>query len=301
MPCYNSGKHLKTAVDSVLSQTFKDWELIVVDDGSTDNSLEILNDYNGRLKVLRQANQGAGTARNLGINQATGEYLAFLDSDDLWFPWALETIALVLNKSHAEIIAGEVIRFRENDVPEQKKHESQPRFTIYKNPLDAARRGGYWLYLQGALAISRQATLAVGGYAEGRINGEDTHLILKLGTAKKCCIVESPPLAAYRGHENNSILSPLRGYAGTIFQLDQERSGNYPGSGRDKLARWSILTKHSRPLSIGCLKSGYQSEAWRVFFRTIIYNIVLFRIKYLLAFPIFSFLQLGKSKRKTGN
>jgi len=299
MPCYNSGEYLKTAVDSVFAQTFKDWEMIVVDDGSTDNSLAILNDYQGRLKLLRQTNQGAGTARNLGMRQATGEYLAFLDSDDFWFPWALETLAAAIAESRAEIAAGEVVRFRENNLPDPKQHESKPRWHVYKNPLEAARRGGHWLYLPITMAIRRQTAFAVGGFAEGRINGEDTHLVLKLGTANKCCIIESPLLAGYRQHENNSIHSLSRGYAGMIFQLDQEQKGNYPGTGRDKLARWGILTKHSRSLSIGCLKSGQQAQAWRIFFRTLGYNIVLGRIKYLLAFPVVSLLNLGKFTRKT--
>ena len=301
MPCYNSGKYLSKAVDSVLAQTFPDWELIVVDDGSTDNSLAILNEYQGRLKLLRQTNQGAGTARNLGIKQATGEYLAFLDSDDFWFPWALETLAAAIAESRAEIAAGEVVRFRENDLPDPTQHENKACWKTYRNPLDAARRGRYWLYLPTAMSIRRNVALAVGGYAEGRINGEDTHLVLKLGTANKCCIIESPPLAGYRQHENNSILSQSRGYAGMVFQLEQEQNGIYPGSGPDKLGRWDILTRHSRALSVGCLKSGQQVQAWRIFFRTLGYNFALGRIKYLLAFPVVSLLYLGRLKSPNGS
>ena len=87
MPVYNSEKFLKTAIDSVEKQTLQDVELICVDDGSTDNSLEILkkcSDSNPRIKVHSQKNQGSGSARNLALEYATGDFIVFLDSDDYY-------------------------------------------------------------------------------------------------------------------------------------------------------------------------------------------------------------------------
>ena len=86
IPTYNRGWILKEAVDSVLSQHYTDFELIVVDDGSTDNTLALLQTYKGRLKILQQENLGVSAARNLGIENSCGQYIAFLDSDDLWLP-----------------------------------------------------------------------------------------------------------------------------------------------------------------------------------------------------------------------
>ena len=84
MPCYNSSKTLIDSVDSVLNQSYKNVELIVVDDGSTDNSLEILNNIKDeRVKLFKQGNKGPGCARNFGINKSTGDYILFCDSDDL--------------------------------------------------------------------------------------------------------------------------------------------------------------------------------------------------------------------------
>ena len=86
IPTYNRGWILKQAVESVLAQDFGDYELIVVDDGSTNNSQEMLQSYRQDLIVLRQNNQGVSAARNRGIAEASGQLVAFLDSDDLWLP-----------------------------------------------------------------------------------------------------------------------------------------------------------------------------------------------------------------------
>ena len=87
MPVYNTSQFLKKSIESVFNQTLKDIELICVDDGSTDNSLEVLNEYkesHPSLKVISQKNQGAAKARNEGIKNASGEFIAFLDSDDIF-------------------------------------------------------------------------------------------------------------------------------------------------------------------------------------------------------------------------
>lgn len=87
LPVYNAGKYLHQCMDSIVNQTLTDIEIICVDDGSSDNSLEILRQYaekDERVKVIAQANGGAGAARNNGLRAATGEYLSFLDSDDFF-------------------------------------------------------------------------------------------------------------------------------------------------------------------------------------------------------------------------
>lgn len=89
-PVYNGERFLRPALDSLLAQTFQDWEHIVVDDGSTDGTASILASYTDpRLIKLRQANAGEAAARNAGLDQARGDYIAFLDADDLYRPEAL--------------------------------------------------------------------------------------------------------------------------------------------------------------------------------------------------------------------
>jgi glycosyltransferase involved in cell wall biosynthesis len=90
IPTYNYARFVGEAVDSVLAQTLPPLEVIVVDDGSTDGTAEVLARYGDRIRVLRQKNAGVAMARNAGIAAARGEYLAFLDSDDAWYPRKLE-------------------------------------------------------------------------------------------------------------------------------------------------------------------------------------------------------------------
>lgn len=92
IPTYNRAHLIEETLESALAQTYPDYEIIVVDDGSTDGTLSVLSKYEDRLRVVSQAHQGNGgaQARNLGISKASGEYVAFLDSDDVWFPAKLE-------------------------------------------------------------------------------------------------------------------------------------------------------------------------------------------------------------------
>lgn len=95
MPCFNASEHLDRSVGSVLAQTRLDWELIVVDDGSNDdtwNRLEQLAQQDVRVRPIRQANAGAAAARNRGLGSARGDYIAFLDSDDTWHPEFLASL-----------------------------------------------------------------------------------------------------------------------------------------------------------------------------------------------------------------
>lgn len=84
IPAYNSAAKVKQAIESVLAQTYNDFEIVVIDDGSTDNTESIVRAFGDRVLYFRQENQGAGAARNSGIWKSRGEYIAFLDSDDLW-------------------------------------------------------------------------------------------------------------------------------------------------------------------------------------------------------------------------
>lgn len=96
VPAYNAATFISRAVDSVLAQTFRDFELLVVDDGSADDTLTVLSRYGAALRVLTQPNAGPAAARNRGLAQATGTYVAFLDADDWWEPQKLgEQVALL--------------------------------------------------------------------------------------------------------------------------------------------------------------------------------------------------------------
>ena len=97
VPTYNRARKCKRAVESVLAQTHQNVEVIVVDDGSTDNTQELIENMDSRVKYIRQENAGVSAARNSGLRVANGEYIGFLDSDDRWLPWKLEAELTVLH------------------------------------------------------------------------------------------------------------------------------------------------------------------------------------------------------------
>jgi glycosyltransferase involved in cell wall biosynthesis len=101
IPCYNGRKYLAEAIDSALHQTHANKEVIVVDDGSTDDSAEIMAGYHGRIQVVQQKNQGLPAARNAGIRVSKGDLIAFLDADDWWAPTFLEKTAHALSSNSA--------------------------------------------------------------------------------------------------------------------------------------------------------------------------------------------------------
>jgi glycosyltransferase involved in cell wall biosynthesis len=102
MPTYNCGAFIEETIRSAQSQTYKDWEMIIIDDGSKDNSAEVVRSYmekDERIKFLQQENAGSAAARNNGIRNAEGQYIALLDADDLWEPSFLqEQIAFMTEK-----------------------------------------------------------------------------------------------------------------------------------------------------------------------------------------------------------
>ena len=102
LPTYNRAPFLRSAFESISAQTFEDWDLIVVDDGSVDNTREIVASFEasrpGRVRYVHQANRGAYGARNTGVQEAAGRYFAFFDSDDLWMPHHLERSVTALER-----------------------------------------------------------------------------------------------------------------------------------------------------------------------------------------------------------
>src|ERR1017187_9816802 len=183
-PAYNRAALIGKTLDSVLAQDFDDWELIVVDDGSTDTTFQIASQYAnqhpGRITVLRQQNAGSGAARNLAIEHLTGQYVLLLDSDDLWFPWALSTVRQIIDQfKNPSLISGrEVESHAEAEIKGITRTPFKADyFTDYFKGDSAQSR---WVVPSGA-AIRTDALQEVGGFAQKDIYAEDKDLWLKLG------------------------------------------------------------------------------------------------------------------------
>src|SRR5262249_46275201 len=115
MPVYNGERFLRESLESVFAQTFQDFEMLCVDDGSTDRSASILQQYGPRIRVVRQENAGQSAARNAGVALAQGRYIAFLDQDDLWYPSKLMSqVAAIEANPHAVLVHCDFDRIDEN-------------------------------------------------------------------------------------------------------------------------------------------------------------------------------------------
>jgi len=149
IPAYNAEAFLPAALESVLSQDGVSLDIIVVDDGSTDSTAAVLGRYREQVRVLRQDNAGSGAARNRGAAGARGDYLAFLDADDLWAPGKLSRqLAALAREPILDLVWGGVREFRDGDDP-----------AVSDLPVLAAPH-------PGAALLRREAFERTGGFSE---------------------------------------------------------------------------------------------------------------------------------------
>lgn len=126
VPVYNGALFLAEALDSILAQTYDSIEVIVVDDGSTDATAEVAKRYHDKIHYLHQKNQGPGAARNLGIKQAAGEFLAFLDADDMWAPEKLrEQVDYLTSHPESHCVAVKFRHIIEPDAQDLVKYRQE--------------------------------------------------------------------------------------------------------------------------------------------------------------------------------
>ena len=122
VPIYNSEKYLKKCIDSIINQTKKELEIILINDGSTDNSEKIIKEYKDkRIKYIKNTNQGIGTTRNQGIKEATGKYLMFIDSDDYIENNACELLYNKAEKDNLDMVVCDFYREKEDGEKKEDK------------------------------------------------------------------------------------------------------------------------------------------------------------------------------------
>ena len=205
IPTYNRRELLRHALASIWTQTFTDYEAIVVDDGSTDGTWEELQGLGSRVRALRQQNAGPGAARNLGAQRATGDYLAFLDSDDLWFPWTLATYHQVISRYHApSIMCASVAEFRG---PAPKLVFEALKVAAYRNYLSSTTDPCF--AGSGMLNVKRTIFEKLGGFDESFAVAEDHDFMLRAGMEPGFIKIISPKILAYRRHPHSATDSTL--------------------------------------------------------------------------------------------
>ena len=226
IPSYNHARYIAAAVESVLNQTERDLELIVVDDGSKDNSLEILSTFSDpRLKIYPQENQGAHAAINRGLEQATGHYLAILNSDDLYFPIRLQKLIGILGQHPETGLVGSYIQVIDSEgIPLGVKHgyhdlepwplENRARsFRAGEDLRVVLLTENYWSTTSNYL-FSRSWFEKVGPFQPLRY-AHDWDFALRLAAQSRLLLLPEP-LLSYRVHATNTI---KENQAAMIFEI----------------------------------------------------------------------------------
>ncbi|HTS19487.1 MAG TPA: glycosyltransferase family A protein [Verrucomicrobiae bacterium] len=243
IPTFNRRELIGPTIDSVLAQTFADYEIVVVDDGSTDGTPEVLRAYGSKIRVIRQENQGPEVARDRGIREAAGEYIALLDSDDLWLPQALATYDRIINSCQSPaLILGATCYFSNNQVPELRN--AQPvGIEVWQYDDYLAKQVSVGLY--GSNVVARKSVIEqAGGLRHSTPTTFYMDLLdtmLRIGVYGPCVVVKQPVTVAYRVHATNSIRN-IEAMANSVFPIiEAERRGQYPGGRARRFARYACI------------------------------------------------------------
>ncbi len=254
IPTFNRWPWIGEAVGSVFAQTFSDFELIVVDDGSTDCTGAELVRFGSRLRLLTQPHRGVSAARNLAVRYARGSYLAFLDSDDLWLPQklAIQTAFMEQNPS-AQICQTEEIWIRNGVRVNPKAKHRKPSGDIFIPSLELC------LVSPSAVMLTRNLFEQVGGFDESLPVCEDYDLWLRIAVDRSVALIDEPLVVKRGGHADQLSRSLWGMDRYRILALQKLLSAGLGGERR--LAVLEVLTRKVTVLADGARKRGKLREA----------------------------------------
>ncbi len=260
VPTYNHQEYVLATLESVFAQTFTDYEVIVVNDGSPDGTAERLRPLAdaGRIHYVEQANAGQAAARNRGLAEASGEFIAFLDDDDLWPPdklaWQVEALRA---DPGVCLIAGSARVFQHDDQEICHWNREAGDLTLERlcesNPMTSP----------GQTLIRRPALAAVGGLREAVWGADDWDLYFRLARRGRLVIRDRTALH-YRVHAANASRQILKMVGHSLRVLRENVSAGAPGT------RWRLeqtgtrtLFRNYAPLLVGQWKEALRRGEWR--------------------------------------
>jgi len=255
IPTHNRCDYVKEAVESVLAQSCRPLEVIVVDDGSTDGTAAVLRSFGASVRYVAQPRSGVSSARNKGIRIAAGEWLAFLDSDDLWLPRKLAYHLDYIRKNpHIRVCQTEETWIRNGKRINPRKYHKKPSGHCFPLLLDRC------LVSPSAVMIHRDIFSEVGYFDESLPACEDYDLWLRIGCRYPIGLVDEPLIVKRGGHPDQ--------LSATVPSLDRYRiqaiakllrSGSLDNA-QIKLA-FDALNRKCRVYGSGCNKRGRFEEA----------------------------------------
>jgi len=283
IPTYNYGHFLGEAIQSVLDQTFQDFEIIVVDDGSTDNTREVVNSFKDtRVRYIYQDHRGVSAAQNAAIYAASGEYITGVAADDLFLPQNLEIkVKLLDSRPDVGLVYSDAYLFDNNTGDNigrlwRDPKGSHPRFDRVKavqQPLKELLCNGCFIMPQASM-MRRQVFAAVGYYDESLPTHEDWDLIIRVVQRFPIELIDTP-LLKIRRHSTNLTGSQEKMYLGAAAAANKVmRSGSLSGD-ELKLLKERLLPQHILYARLALLDgkeaaarktliSGIRLEPWNI-------------------------------------
>lgn len=289
VPAYNREHLLASTLRSVLSQRFTDYELIVVDDGSTDGTVRVAQEFGSKVHLVRlERNTGLCGARNAGLEVATGEYFALLDSDDLWAPWTLQCYHQAITQARMPAIVTCDGIFGIHEDAEMNKVSEAPFATQYFDDFLCYRCAHpEWLLLLTAMVIRGDLVRQAGGFRERfRKYMEEQDLCLRIGVARGVVRIVQPLCWGYRDHPENLSRNVARMVAGGRELVEAEQRGDYPGGAPRRWERRQAITTMTRYFAREALVRGNAADGWSLYEKTWEWNLRLGRIRFLGAYPL---------------
>jgi glycosyltransferase involved in cell wall biosynthesis len=287
IPAFNRSSMIEAALDSVLKQTVTDYEVLVVDDGSTDDTVAVARRFAEKfsqpVRILTQPNAGPGVARNTGIQNSTGEYVAFLDSDDLWFSWTLSLFKQTIDQfNQPSFLCGLPIDIRSGEAP--SVDGNQPMTVEQYADFYSVPGNPFHRFTTSGVAVRRSSLSRVKGFATEGF--EDLDLWMRLGIEPGFLLISNPPIVVRRLFGNN--LSDSRKYnrSGTDLMINSEKTDRYPGGRPRQKDRRRLLTVLMRAASVQMVRSGDFRSGFSIYRRIFAWSVVQLRFRYILGLPM---------------
>lgn len=263
---YNAIAYLPSTVDSVIKQTFTDFEVLIIDDGSTDETVEWVSKLvDPRVRLISQANQGVAVARNQGITGAQGEYVAFLDADDLWEPTKLEKQVKCLEENPlVGLVNTSIVNIDEQGKPLGAVNASDVEGNVLKYIVEEN------LILCGSAPMVRRSCLeAVQGFDQKLMSAEDWDLWIRLAARYEFAVIREP-LVLYRQHLNSKSNNIERHLKHRLKVIDKT---------------FDTVARDLQPYKNRALGRAYLSVAWKSLVQKDYKTSTMYRQKALSYYP----------------
>lgn len=212
IPLYNKEKTIVHTLSTVISQTYKFFEVIIVNDGSSDNSVQLINDNfsDSKIRIISQPNAGVSTARNRGIEEAKGDWIAFLDADDEWLPTYLESVvnAILANREAQVVLSG---RFAQNFLTHDRSTNIPSRYKGGVVTIDFFENPHVFMHIS-ATVIKKECLFPSekwNRFIEGQKYNEDFTFLFRVIMHCQCVVYIAKPISIYNGNVEGQATSSI--------------------------------------------------------------------------------------------